>query len=44
MIDIDNGPLAMLLWILVVFLFPWIYSFFIDKTDKHKPPIDTYSK
>ena len=44
MIDLDNGPLAMLLNIFIVFFFPWLYSFFIDQTDKHKPPIDTYSK
>ncbi len=44
MIDLDNGPLAMLFNIFIVFFCPWVYSFFIDKTDKHKPPIDTYSK
>jgi hypothetical protein len=44
MIDLDNGPFAMLLWVLLVFTAPFIYSFFVDKFDKDKPPIDTYSK
>lgn len=44
MIDLDNGPLAMLLWILVVYTFPFIYSFMVDETDGDKPSIDTYSK
>ena len=43
MIDLDNGPLAMLLWVLVVYLVPFIYSFFVDKTDKDKKKgIKTY--
>jgi hypothetical protein len=42
MIDLDNGPLAMLLWILVVFVCPFIYSFFVDKTDESKPNIGDY--
>jgi hypothetical protein len=42
MIDLDNGPLAMLLWILVVYTAPFYYSFFVDKTDKDKPSIKTY--
>lgn len=44
MIDLDNGPLAMLFNIFLVFFFPFLYSFFVDKCDKDKPPIDTYSK
>ena len=44
MIDLDNGPFALLLWVLLVFTAPFIYSFFVDKFDKDKPPIDTYSK
>jgi cytochrome c biogenesis factor len=44
MIDWDNGPGAMLIWVLVVYTFPFIYSFFVDHFDKNKPPIDTYSK
>ena len=31
MIDIDSPPLAMLIPIAVVFIFPFIYSFFVDK-------------
>lgn len=34
MLDVDNPPLAMLVAILVVFIFPFIYSFFIDNYDK----------
>jgi len=44
MIDLDNGPLAMLIWIFVVYTFPFIYSFMVDETDQDKPGIDTYSK
>jgi hypothetical protein len=44
MIDMDNGPLAMLFNIFIVFFFPFLYSFFVDKCDKNMPPIDTYSK
>ena len=42
MIDLDNGPLAMLLWVLVVYTFPFIYSFMVDKTDQGKPDIKSY--
>lgn len=42
MIDLDNGPLAMLLWVLLVYTAPFIYSFFVDKCDKDKPDIRTY--
>ena len=42
MIDLDNGPLAMLLWVLVVYTVPFIYSFMVDKTDQDKPGISTY--
>lgn len=44
MIDLDNGPLAMLIWIGLAFVAPFIYSFFVDKYDKGKSGIDTYSK
>jgi hypothetical protein len=44
MIDLDNGPLAMSLWVAVVYIAPFIYSFVVDKFDKDKPPIDSYSK
>lgn len=39
MIDVDNPPLVLLGIILLVFLFPFLYSFFIDKFDKGKPQI-----
>jgi hypothetical protein len=34
MIDIDHPPLAMLIPIAVVFIVPFIYSFFVDRRDK----------
>ncbi len=34
MIDLDYGPLALLLPVLIVFTLPNIYSYFIDRTDK----------
>ncbi len=34
MIELDYGPLAMLLPIGIVFIAPFIYSFFVDHTDK----------
>ena len=42
MIDLDNGPLAMLIWILLVYTAPLIYSFFVDKTDVGKPNLKDY--
>jgi len=39
MIDVDNPPLIMLLPILIVFIGPFLYSFFIDDYDKDKPQI-----
>jgi hypothetical protein len=39
MIDIDNPPLVLLGVIIVVFVAPFIYSFFIDGYDKGKPQI-----
>jgi len=39
MIDVDNPPLVLLLPIIIVFTAPFIYSFFVDKYDKGKPPI-----
>ena len=44
MIDLDNGSFAMLLWVLFVYTAPFIYSLFIDKYDKDKEAIDSYSK
>ena len=39
MIDIDNAPLVMLVIICLVFIAPFIYSFFIDNYDKETPQI-----
>lgn len=39
MIDIDNPPLAMLIPIIIVFVAPFVYSFFVDKWDKDSPQI-----
>lgn len=39
MIDIDNPGLVMMAIICVVFIAPFIYSFFIDNYDKSKPQI-----
>lgn len=39
MIELDNGPLAILLPIAIAFIFPFIYSFFVDNYDKDKPQI-----
>ena len=44
MIDIDNPPLVMLGIIVVVFVAPFIYSFFVDNYEKDKPGINTYGK
>ncbi|HEY5601890.1 MAG TPA: hypothetical protein VIM41_02155 [Gammaproteobacteria bacterium] len=44
MLDLDNGPFAMLIWVLMVYAVPFIYSFFVDKYDKGKEAIDSYSK
>ncbi len=42
MIDLDNGPLAMMIWILLVYTAPFIYSFYVDKTDRDKPSLGDY--
>lgn len=39
MIDIDNPPLVLLGIIILVFVAPFIYSFFVDNYDKDKPGI-----
>jgi len=39
MIDVDNPPLILLLPIIIVFVAPFIYSFFVDNYDKDKPQI-----
>ncbi len=38
MIDIDNPPLVMAIIIAIVFVCPFIYSFFVDNYDKETPP------
>jgi len=42
MIDLDYGPLALLLPIGLAFVAPFIYSFFVDRWDKKTPPIKGY--
>jgi len=39
MIDLDYGPLAILLPISIAFLAPVIYSFFVDNYEKKLPQI-----
>jgi uncharacterized membrane protein len=39
MIDVDNPPLVLLGIIIVVFVAPFIYSFFVDNYDKKSPPV-----
>ncbi len=39
MIDLDYGPVAILLPIAIAFVLPFVYSFFVDKFDKKTPPI-----
>jgi len=39
MIDVDNPPLILLIPIIVVFVVPFIYSFFVDDYDKDSPQI-----
>ena len=39
MIDLDYGPLALLVPIGLAFLAPFIYGFFVDKYDKKNPQI-----
>jgi len=36
MIDLDYGPLALLLPISIAFIAPFIYGFFVDNIDKKK--------
>ena len=44
MIDVDNPPLVLLGIIVVVFVAPFIYSFFVDNYDKDKKCVTTYGK
>ena len=39
MLEVDNPPLILLLPIIIVFVAPFIYSFFVDNYDKDKPQI-----
>ena len=39
MIDLDYGPLAIMLPISIAFLAPFIYSFFVDNTTRKPPQI-----
>ena len=39
MIDLDYGPLAIMLPISIAFLAPFVYSFFVDQFDKVNPQI-----
>ena len=39
MIDVDNPPMVLLGIIIVVFVAPFIYSFFVDNYEKGKPQI-----
>jgi hypothetical protein len=41
MIELDNGPLAVLLVIALAFVAPFLYSFFVDRYDKKAPQIRT---
>lgn len=41
MLDVDNPPLILLLPIIIVFIAPFIYSFFVDGYDKDKPQINS---
>ena len=44
MIDIDNPPLVLLGIVMVVFIAPFIYSFFIDNYEKNKKGVNAYGK
>jgi len=39
MLEVDNPPLVLFCLVLLAFLAPAIYSFFVDKYDKNKPQI-----
>ena len=39
MIELDYGPLAMLLPLSIAFIAPFIYSWFVDYYDKKNPQI-----
>jgi len=39
MIDLDYGPIAILLPLTIAFVFPTLYSFFVDNYDKRNKQI-----
>jgi hypothetical protein len=39
MIEVDNPPLVLFCVVMVAFVAPQIYSFFVDKFQKNKPQI-----
>jgi len=39
MLEVDNPPLVLFCLVLLAFLAPAVYSFFVDKYDKSKPNI-----
>ena len=39
MLEVDNPPLCLFCIVMLAFLAPQIYSFFVDKFDKNKPQI-----
>jgi len=39
MLDVDNPPLVLLGIIILVFVAPFIYSFFVDNYDKKSQPV-----
>jgi len=41
MIDLDYGPVCFAGVIAIVFLVPYIYSFFVDNYDKKSPQISS---
>lgn len=42
MLEVDNPPLVLFGIVMLAFLAPVIYSFFVDKFDKNKPGIKNY--
>jgi hypothetical protein len=42
MIEVDNPPLVLFCVCLLAFLAPQVYSFFVDKYQKDKPPHHNY--
>ncbi len=39
MIELDNAPIAVTLVVLIVYIVPFLYSFFVDHFDKKSPQI-----